>query len=130
MAPCGGKPREPSAEAEPNREDGSRLGFAEKCGGGGDVVLYAGLGCLGDVVHVRKGVVALVDACRPAEVVDGDGSYPTLGEAECELLVEAVEASDVWKDHDPDAGRPVGHRGKGGEAVSVGRLEHEILVPD
>ena len=43
-----------------------------------------------------------------------------LGEAERELLVEAVEPADVGEDHDPGAARAVRRRGEGGEAVAVG----------
>ena len=50
-----------------------------------------------------------------------------LGEAQGELLVEAVEAADVGQDDDPDRGGLVGRRGEGREARAVGRVEDEVL---
>ena len=55
---------------------------------------------------------------------------PALGEAERELLVEAVEPADVREDHDPGAARLVGRGGEGGEPVAVPGLEHEVVVRD
>jgi len=80
------------------------------------------------VRHAVELGVALLDACRPAEVVEGDGRVPALGEAQCELLVEAIEAADVRKDHDARRPRLVGHGGEGREAVAVRRVEHEVVV--
>src|SRR5262249_38151460 len=66
----------------------------------------------------------------PAEVVDRDRFVPSLGEAECELLVEPVEAADVGQDHDAGGARLVRACGKGGEAVAVRRFEDEVVVRD
>ena len=83
-----------------------------------------------DVVHVRELVVALGGAGGAPEVVERDGGDPALGEAQRELLVEAVEAADVRQDHDTRACRLVGRRRERGEAVPVGRLEDEVVVRD
>ena len=72
----------------------------------------------------------LRDAGRAAEVVEGDGGDAALGEPECELLVEAVEAANVGEDDDACVRRARRARGEGGEAVPVGRFEDEILVRD
>ena len=80
--------------------------------------------------HVLEVVVALLDAGGAPEVVDRDRGVPALGEAERELLVEAVEPADVGQDHDPGAARLVGRRREGGEPVAVVRLEHEVVVRD
>jgi hypothetical protein len=93
-----------------------------------------GLDALGrrlpDVLHEVPVVRALVDACGAAEVVERDRDEAALGEAEGELLVEAIEAADVREDHDPDLGGPVGHRTERREAVAVLRFEHEVVVRD
>ena len=86
--------------------------------------------CLRDVLHEGELVVALVDAGGAPEVVDRDRRVAALGEAQRELLVEAVEAADVGQDHDADAGRLVRRRGERGEAVVVRGVQHEVLVGD
>ena len=63
--------------------------------GGGDVGLHAFRRRLLDVRHVLEVVVSLLGARGPSEVVDRDRRVPALGEAERELLVEAVEPADV-----------------------------------
>ena len=96
---------------------------------GGDV----GLNPLGrrlcDVVHVRESVLALVDAGRAPEVVEGGRGDPAFGEAQGQILVEAVEAADV-REHDHACGGPfiLGQRGERGEAVAVCSLEDEVLM--
>jgi hypothetical protein len=72
----------------------------------------------------------LVDAGRAAEGVERDRGVAALGEAQRELLVEAVEAADVRQDH--DAGRDVTVRNgaEGGEAIAVGAPEDEVVVRD
>ena len=70
-------------------------------------------------------VVALRDARGAPEVVDRDRLVPALGEAERELLVEAVEPADVREDHDPGAARLVRGGGERGEPVPVPGLEDE-----
>jgi hypothetical protein len=99
-------------------------------GGGGDVRLYACLGRQGDMVPVREVVAALADPRGPPEVVDCDRGDASLGEAEREFLIEAVEAADVGKDDDADGRRVVGRRGERSEAVAVGCLENQLVVPD
>ena len=71
------------------------------------------------VLHVVEVVVALADACGPAEVVERDRGVAALGEAQRELLVEAVEPTDVREHDDPDPGRLVRVRAEGREAVAV-----------
>src|SRR2546422_4394504 len=83
---------------------------------------------LRDMLHVFEIVVALRDAGRAPEVVERNGSNAALGKPQRELLVEAVEATHVREDHDAEVRRLVWLRHKGGEAVAVPRLEHEILV--
>ena len=78
--------------------------------------------------HVLEVVAALLDAGGAAEVVERDRRIASLGKAERELLVEAVEPADVGEDHDAGAARLVQYGGEGCEAVAVGGLEHEILV--
>ena len=72
----------------------------------------------------------LSDAGGAAEVVDRDRRVPALGEAQRELLVEAVEAAHVGQHHDAGAARLLGRSGERREAIAVGRLEHEVLVRD
>ena len=98
--------------------------------GGRDVAAQAVLRRLRDVIHVRKLVVALVDARRAAEVVDREGREPALAEPQAELLVEPVEAPHVREDDDPGSSRHLRRREERGEPVPVGRLEHEIVVRD
>ena len=120
----------PAAEAEADGEDRGCAVLAETRNGGGDVRLDAVGGRLLDVRHVLEVVVPLPGACRPAEVVERDRGVPALGEAQRELLVEAVEPADVGQDHDPGAARLVGRGREGGEPVAVPRLEHEVVVRD
>src|SRR5581483_10643955 len=133
VAGRGGEPRVAPAEAEPDGGDrparaaGRR---AQPLHARSDVRLDALRRRLRDVVHVRKVVVPLRHAGRAPEVVEGDRRVPALGEAERELLVEAVEAAYVREDDDADAARLVGRGGERREAVPVLRLQHEILVRD
>jgi hypothetical protein len=93
-----------------------------------DVRLHAFGRRLVDVLAVGEVVVALADAGRPPEVVDRDRVVAALGEAERQLLVEAVDAADVRQDHDSDAGGVIGRGGEGRQPRPVGGLEHEPVV--
>ena len=83
-----------------------------------------------DVRPVLEVLAALLDAGRAPEVVERERQVATLGEAQCQLLVEAVEAAHVGENHDAGLGRLLRACQEGGEAVSVTRLEHEFLVRD
>src|SRR5262249_19594519 len=72
----------------------------------------------------------LADPGGAAEVVERDGCVAALGEAERELLVEAVEAADVRQDHDPGRDVSVRNRPERREAVAVAALEDEVVVRD
>ena len=98
--------------------------------GSGRVGLDALLGRLLDVLHVLEVVAALLDAGRSPEVVERERRVAALGEAEGELLVEPVQPTDVGEDHDPGRGRLVRGRQERGEAVSVTRLQHQVIVRD
>ena len=78
-------------------------------------------------------VVALPDARGPAEVVEGDGGVAALGEAQRELLVEAVEPADVGEDDDADARRLVGRAANAANRVpsadSSTRSSCEMAAP-
>jgi Regulator of chromosome condensation (RCC1) repeat len=117
-----------AAEAEADGEDALDALRPQVLDGGPDVGLDRVLRRLGHVVRVREVVVALADARGAAEVVERHRRDPTLAEAERELLVEAVEPTNVGQDYDAGAARLVGKRGESGEAVPVGGLEHEVLV--
>src|SRR5207244_9202358 len=91
----GGVPRVRAAEAEADGEDRAAALLAQEVDGGADVGLDASLRRLLDVLAVREVLPALGDAGGAAEVVDRDRAVPSLGEAERELLVEAVEAAHV-----------------------------------
>ena len=133
MTARGGEPRLATAEAEADREDAlprAALRRAQPVDGGADVGLQRGRLGLGDVLQVVEAVVALGDPGRAAEPVDRDGGVAALGEAQGELLVEAIQAADVRQDDDPDGRGVVRRRGEGREARSVGRAEHEFLMRD
>jgi len=67
---------------------------------------------------------------RFAAPAERHGRDPTLGETQCQLLVEPVEAAHVREDDDADLAGLVRSRREGRKAVAVGRLEDEILVGD
>ena len=96
--------------------------------GGADVGLDAVGSCLVDVGHVVEVVATLLHARGSPEVVDRDRCDSPLGEAERELLVEAIEPADVGQHDDSFAARLFRLGGEGGEPVSVGRLEDQVLV--
>ena len=98
--------------------------------GGSDVGLDAVGSCLVDVGHVVEVLAALAHACRPPEVVDRYRRDSSLGEAERELFVEAIEPADVGQDDDAVAAWLFRLGREGGEPVSVGRLEGQVLMPD
>src|SRR5947207_5117325 len=126
----GGEPRLASTETEADAEDPLRAVFAEIGDAGGDVGLHRRRRRLVYMRPVFELLVALRRTRGPAEVVECDRGDAALGEAQGELLVEAVEATDVREDHDADLRRLVGRRRKGGEGVAVGRLQSQILVRD
>src|SRR4249919_1733552 len=80
--------------------------------------------------RVIEVVPALADTRRAAVEVDGDSRDAALGEAQRELFVEAVEATNVREDDDADVARLLGQRGEGCEAVAVLALELEVPVVD
>ena len=86
---------------------------------GGDVGLDAGRGRPLHVLHEGEVVVALADAGRPPEVVDRHRVVAALGEAEGELLVEAVEAAHVREYDDARPRRLVRDGGERGQLVPV-----------
>ena len=79
------------------------------------------------VLHVGEVVVALADAGGAAEVVDRDGGVAALGEAQGELLVEAVEPAHVGQDDDADRRGRVGRAAKAAKRVPSAEREHEVL---
>jgi hypothetical protein len=115
------------AEAEADGEDDARR-LAELRDRRREVALHAFGGRLGRVLPVVEVLTALVDPCCAAEVVERDRRVAALGEAQRELLVEAVQPADVRQDHDAYAGRLVRRRHERGEAVAVAALEHEVVV--
>src|SRR6185436_8583598 len=124
------KPGVSAAEAEAEREDRRRSLGAEVLDGGADVGLHPLGRGLADLLHVVPVVVTLRNSGGATEVVERNGGEATLREAEGDLLVEAVEAADVRKDHDADGRRVFRRRGERGEAVPVTCVEDEILVRD
>ena len=126
----GGEPRLAPAHAEADREDRRHAERAQVLDGRGDV----GLDLLGrrrlDVRPVLEVLAALLDAGRAPEVVERERRVAALGEAQRQLLVEAVQPADVRKDHDARLRRLLGRRQEGCETVPVARLEHEVVVRD
>ena len=92
-----------------------------------DVLLDRRRRRLRDMVGVRKRVVALRHTGGASEVVERDCGVAALGEAERELLVEAVQPADVGEDDDSDPRAVVRLRREGGEPRAVRRLEHDVL---
>ena len=82
------------------------------------------------MLHVLEVVVTLFRTRGTAEIVERHRRDPTLGETQRELLVEAVKAAHVRKDHDTDLGGLLWRRREGCETVAVSRLEDEVLVRD
>src|SRR5581483_7739692 len=117
-------------EAEADGEDRPHAGLAQMLHRRARVRLYTLARRLLDVRPVLEVVAALLRAGRAAEVVDRERRMAALGESECELLVEAVEAADVRKDHDPGGPGRLGRREEGREAVAVGGGERQVLVRD
>ena len=97
---------------------------------GGHVSLHPLGSRLLDVLPVLELVAALLGSGRPAEVVGRERRITALGEAQRQLLVEAVEATHVGEHHDADPRRLIGSREEGGEAVPVPGLQHEIVMRD
>ena len=130
MAARRSEPGLAAAHAEADRKDRARSVVAQPGDRRGNVGLDLRRLHRLDVRHVLEVVAPLLDAGGAAEVVECDRCIASLGKAQRELLVEAVEAADVREDDDADAARLVGQRRKGGEPVAVRRLELEILVRD
>ena len=130
MAARRGEPGVAAAHAEADGEDGGTALSAQPGDARADVRLDLGRRDDPDVLHVVEVVVALRHARRPAEVVEGNGGIAALGEAECELLVEAVEPTHVRQDHDAGRRPFVGKCTERGELVAVRSLEHELVVRD
>ncbi len=101
-----GQPRVAAAHAEADREDRRAALRAQPGDARRDVRLNLGRRDDADVLHVVEVVVALRDAGGAPEVVERDGRVAALGEAQRELLVEAVEATHVRQDHDAGRRRP------------------------
>src|SRR5262249_38809600 len=91
----GGVPRVRAAEAEADGEDRPAPLLAQEVDRGADVGLDPGLRRLVDVLAVLEVVVSLRDARRAAEGVDRNRAIAALREAQCQLLVESVEAAHV-----------------------------------
>src|SRR5207344_2126840 len=72
----------------------------------------------------------LCRSCGATEVVERHGRDPTLGEAQRQLLVEPVETANVREDHDAHVAGLFRCCSESGEAVSIARLEDEILMRD
>src|SRR5262249_22457263 len=109
-------------------EDLATPGGAKPFGCSPHVRLHAVVRRLLDMRHVLEVVAALGGTGRAPEVVERDCGVAPLGEAQGELLVEAVKAPDIVKYHAADAARLMGRRRKRREAIAVGSLEHEVLV--
>ncbi len=109
-------------------EDPLRAVLAEIGDARGDVGLHRRRGRLLHVRPVFELLVALRRAGGPAEVVESNGGDAALGEAQGELLVEAVEAADVGEDDDGGSAGLFRHRLEGREAVVVRRVELEPPV--
>ena len=124
------EPRLPPTHAEADREDVADAEGAQALDRGGHVGLNPLGSRLLDVLHVLEVVAALLGPGRSAEVVDSERRVAALCKAQCQLLVEAVEAAHVGEDHNADLGRLVRGREKRGEAVSVGGPEDEVIVRD
>ena len=127
---CGSKPGVAAAEAEPDREDRVASSRAEVRSASGHVRLDTGWRGLLHVRHVLEVVATLLGAGSPPEVVERERGIPALGEAQGELLVEAVEAADVREDDDADARGLLRRCHEMRRTVPVERLENEIVVRD
>ena len=76
--------------------------------------------------RVLEAVHAPAEAGRPAEVVDGDGVYAVLGEAQGQVLVVGVQAADIRQDHDAGAGRDGGAGTERGQPSAIVRGEGQL----
>src|SRR5215831_19822663 len=94
------EPRVVAAEAEPDREGRAAPLPAQPVGGRAHIRLDALGSRLLHMLPVLEVFATLPDPGRAAEVVDRDRPVPALGEAQRELLVEAVEPAHVREDHD------------------------------
>jgi hypothetical protein len=130
VAPRGRRPRAAAAVTEPDRENRAAAEGPQVADAGAHVGLNLFVCELLHERHVVPVVRPLVDAGRAAEVVEGDRSVAALGEAQGELLVEAVEAPHIRQDHDARRELSVRNRPEGGEPVAVLGLEHEVVVRD
>src|SRR5262249_17683837 len=83
--------------------------------------------------NVRRPVeffAPLADARGAPKVIDGDGVYALLSEAQRQLLIEVIQAARIGQDNDAAAARPVRIRAECREAVAIRGREYEILVLD
>src|SRR5207244_10366054 len=125
-----GEPRVATPEAEAHREDAVDPVLTEMLDGGGDVRLDGFRRRLAYVRHVLERLVALLSTRSAPEVIERERCIAPLGEPQRELLVEAIEPTNVREDDDADAVRLVGSCGEGGEPVPILRLEDEVVVRD
>ena len=130
VPPGGRRPGAAAAETEADREDRRAAEVAEVADARADVGLHLLVRELLHERHVVPVVRPLVDAGGAAEIVEGDRGVAALGEAQRELLVEAVEAADVRQDHDAGRDFSVRHRPERGEAVAVLARQDEVVVGD
>src|SRR5438552_3071359 len=100
VAGGGREPRVPPAEAEADGEDRGGAVLPQVRDAGGDVGLHALGRRLLAVRPVVEVLAALLGARGAAVEVECDRGVAALGEAEGELLVEAVEAANVREDDD------------------------------
>jgi hypothetical protein len=82
------------------------------------------------VLPVGEVIPALADTGCSAEVVDRNRGDATLGEAQRELFVEAVQAANVGENRDPVARGRFRDGGERRKPRPVSRLEDEIPVRD
>src|SRR5438874_608838 len=119
-----------AAEAEADREDRCAIEGEQLPDAGADVRHHLVRREPLDERHVIPVVGPLVDARGAAEVVERDGGMAAFGEAERELLVEAVEAADIRQDHDPGGDGALREGAERGEAVAVLARQDEVVVGD
>src|SRR5947207_6286035 len=125
--------REPGlspAHAETDREDGAAAELPQAPDRGPDIGLNALRRRLSHVLRVVEVLATLVGAGGPTEVVERERRVTALGEAQRQLLVEAVETADIGQDHDAGVRRLLRRGQERGEAVAVAGLQHDVLVRD
>src|SRR6266536_1343637 len=113
------EPGLPAAEAEAECEDRRAVERADVAHGCADVLLYEFRLRLPHMRHVVEVDVTLRDARGTAEIVDRNRDVPPFGEAQRELLIEAVETAHIREDRYARLRHAVREREKGGEPVPV-----------